>query len=162
IENIPTEIQALPQWVCWRQVLRNDRMTKIPINPHTGTGADTTDSTTWGTLVEACEAVQRYRCDGIGFVFTATDPYVGVDLDKCRNPDTGALEPWATEIVHSLQTYTEMSTSGTGVHCILRGTLPGKRRRKGCIEMYESERYFVMTGQYLPDVPQTIEPRQDA
>jgi hypothetical protein len=95
-------------------------------------------------------------------VFTATDPYVGVDLDKCRDPTTGALEAWAEAIVQALQTYTEISTSGTGVHCILHGNLPGKRRRKGAIEMYATERYFVMTGQCLPDVPPTIEACQAA
>src|SRR5215831_16283269 len=91
IDHIPTELTLLPQWVCWQKVPRQDKITKVPINPHTGKRADITDSRTWGTLAETCEAASRYHCAGIGFVFTATDPYVGVDLDKCRDSTTGAL-----------------------------------------------------------------------
>jgi primase-polymerase (primpol)-like protein len=160
LDNIPDELKSLSQWVCWRKVPRDGKTSKLPVNPHTGELASTTNSNTWGTLTDACNAVKRYGCDGIGFVFTNDDPYAGVDLDKCRNAETGVLEPWAQGIVDSIQTFTEVSTSGTGVHCILRGHLPGARCRKGRTEMYDHERYFVMTGNCLPDFPLTIEERQ--
>ena len=160
LDNIPHELKSLPQWVRWRKAERDGKTTKLPVNPHTGELASTTNSNTWGTLTDACEAMKRHGCDGIGFVFTKDDSYAGVDLDKCRDARTGVLEPWAQEIVESIQTFTEVSTSGTGVHCILRGKLPGARCRKGQIEMYDSERYFVMTGNCLADFPLTIEERQ--
>jgi len=160
LDNIPGELKPLRQWVCWCKAERDGKTTKLPVNPHTGDLASTTNSDTWGTLTDACNAIQRYGCDGIGFVFTKDDPYAGVDLDKCRDAETGMLEPWAQEIVDSIQTFTEVSTSGTGVHCILRGKLPGARCRKGKTEMYNSERYFVMTGNCLADFPLTIEERQ--
>ena len=160
LDNIPDELKSLPQWVCWRKAERDGKTTKPPVNPHTGELASTTDSATWGTLTNACNAISLHNCNGIGFVFTHDDPYTGVDLDKCRNADTGEVEPWAQEIVDSMQTFTEVSTSGTGVHCILRGKLPGARCRKGRIEMYDSERYFVMTGNVLAEFPPTIEDRQ--
>ena len=160
LDNIPDELKSLPQWVCWRKMPRDGKTSKLPVNPHTGAPASTTDPANWSTYMEVCAAVKRYGCDGIGFVFTKNDPYTGVDLDKCRNPETGVLEPWAQEIVNSIQTFTEVSMSGTGVHCILRGHLPGARCRKGQTEMYDQERYFVMTGNYLDEFPLTIEERQ--
>src|SRR5207247_4612811 len=61
-------------------------------------------------------------------------------------PQTCAVEPWAQDIVTRLDSYTEWSVSGTGIHIICRGALPAGRRREGRTEMYESARYFVMTG----------------
>jgi primase-polymerase (primpol)-like protein len=110
--TIPVALQALPQWVLWRGEPRVHQqtgavtgLTKIPINPQTLRNASPTDPATWGTLRQCCQVVQRTleqwgaehpQIDpdgGLGFVFTANDPYAGVDLDHCRNPETGALEP---------------------------------------------------------------------
>jgi primase-polymerase (primpol)-like protein len=73
---------------------------------------------------------------GVGFVFSSDDPYVGIDLDGCRNPQTGYIEPWALEIVRRLNSYTEISRSGTGLHIIAKGrclrvAALGFRRRNG-------------------------------
>jgi putative DNA primase/helicase len=70
---------------------------------------------------------------GIGYVFSAEDPYTGIDLDKCRDPETGTIEEWAQEIIISLRSYTEISPSGRGVHIIVRGKLPPEGRRKGAL-----------------------------
>ena len=50
------------------------------------------------------------------------------------------------EIIAALDTYTEISPSGTGVKMIMRGTLPPKHRRIGDIEMYCAGRFFTITG----------------
>lgn len=52
----------------------------------------------------------------VGFVFTRDDPFVGIDLDHCRDPETGKIKPWALEIVAKLNSYSEVSPSGTGLH----------------------------------------------
>ena len=98
--------------------------------------------------------------NGIGFVFTVADPYVGVDLDHCRAD--GGLEAWATEIVGKLNSYTEWSPSGTGLHILVKASLPncGGRRSRG-IEIYASGRYFTITGDHLAQTPRAIERRQD-
>jgi putative DNA primase/helicase len=80
-------------------------------------------------------------------VFSTGDPYAGADLDDCRNPETGELEEWAAKIVQDLDGYAEVSPSGKGVHIIVRGKAPNKKRGK--VEAYSSERYFTMTGQVL-------------
>jgi primase-polymerase (primpol)-like protein len=111
------------------------------------------------------EEALRYQRDegmaGVGFVFCDNDPFVGVDLDDCRDPQTGALEEWAQKIIRQLDSYTEISPSGTGVKIWVRAKIPSVMgRRKGKVEMYDRARFFTVTGQHLPGTPTTIEDRQ--
>jgi hypothetical protein len=121
----------------------------VPKNPRTGGNADPTNLATCGTFEQACNAVSRYGHDGIGFVFTNDDPFVGIDLDHCRDPETGDIEPWAVEIVTQFASYTEITPSGTGLHILVRGQLPPGQRRTGKIETYDAGRYFRMSGDVL-------------
>lgn len=147
LDNIPEELRQRRQWLVWKLEQRGDKPTKIPYIAGGVGRASSTDSLTWRTFDEAIQAFQTGRYDGVGFVFSSGDPYSGIDLDRCRDPKTGQLDEWATEIVQTLDSYTEVSPSGTGVHIIVRGKVSNKRRGK--IEAYSSERYFAMTGQVL-------------
>lgn len=155
-------MRGLNQWVVWRLEKRDGKPTKVPYSPLTGRRADSTDPKTWAGYREAVKAAREKDYDGLGFVFTADDPYVGVDLDGCRDPATGEVEGWAREIIEELGSYAEISPSGTGVHVILEGELPPGRNRKGNIELYDRVRFFTMTGKHLPHTPKTIEGRQEA
>ena len=84
-----------------------------------------------------------------------------MDLDGCLDPKTGELEGWARQIVEELDSYTEISPSGTGVHILIRATLPEGRNRKGRFEAYDRGRYFTVSGKHLAGTPQTIEERQE-
>src|SRR5262249_28996211 len=148
------------QWVAWRYLRRDGRWTKVPLDPETGHPASTTDSTTWGDLGPANALVSAGRADGIGFVFAPDDPYCGLDLDDCRDPDTGALTADAQAIVDAFATYAEVSPSGTGVKLFFRATLPPGRRRSGNREVYDYARYFCVTGQTLPGSPDDVPDRQ--
>jgi hypothetical protein len=110
-------------------------------------------------LEDAKKSIHEKGYQGLGFVFTEEDPYVGVDLDDCRDPHSGEIAPWALEIIRELDSYTEVSPSGTGMHVLLRGELPKGRNRKGKIEMYDSGRYFTVTGEHLEGTPSKIEER---
>src|SRR5918995_5996023 len=92
IENIPEQLTERPQWVCWRLEERDDKMTKVPYTD-TGWRASTTDLLTWTTCAMALAAYERGHYDGIGFVFSSADPFVGIDLDNCRNPESGDVAP---------------------------------------------------------------------
>lgn len=153
---IPRELKEYKQWVCWKYI--GQARIKLPISPATGKGASCIDPATWGTYRQARLAASRLRLDGIGFVFTAEDPYTGVDLDHCRSVQ-GELEPRAAEIVRRLNSYTESSPSSAGLHILLKAYLPSGRRSKG-IEIYSSGRYFTITGNHLDKTPDTIENRQ--
>lgn len=153
-----------PQWVCWRYgpPRKNGKRPKIPYNPHTGTAADVSNPETWGAHHEAADTFLKGGYDGIGFVFSESDPFTGIDLDGCRNSQTGEIEEWALNIVRELNTYSEVSPSGTGVHCIVAGKLPGPGNRVGNVEVYDHNRYFTWSGKALSGSPHTVEPRQEA
>lgn len=147
--KIPAELRALPQWVVWNP---NDRRTrdadgvdgcKVPLNPATLTNAKANDPTTWGTFEDA-ERVAREHGYGLGFEMTDNDPYICVDLDHVI--ENGEVNEQASEIVAALDTYTELSPSGTGLHLWCRAVKPGERSKGGGVEMYQSGRYIRMTG----------------
>jgi primase-polymerase (primpol)-like protein len=145
--NIPEELRQRPQWLVWKLEERNGKLTKVPYIAGGVGRASSTDSLTWSTFEEAVQALETGRYAGIGFVFSSGDPFAGVDLDDCRDPETGELEEWAAKIVAAFGGYAEASPSGTGVHIIVRGKAPNKKR--GRVEAYSSERFFTVTGERL-------------
>jgi putative DNA primase/helicase len=158
VDDIPEELTERPQWVLWRYEERGGKMTKIPYTD-TGHRASSTDLMTWTSCAMAVGAYERGDYEGIGFVFSSADPYTGIDLDDCRDPETGEIAPWAQKILGRVQEgYIEVSPSGTGVHIIVEGTVRGGGMRKkvrvneqvvGEIEIYSRGRFFTITGQTL-------------
>lgn len=161
LDTIPTELRSRHQWVCWRREQRKDKWTKIPVQVD-GANARANDSQTWTTFEEAAGAAERF--DGIGFVFSPDDPFCGIDLDAVVQLDTGELHQAAMAIVEQLDSYTEVSPSGTGLHIVVRAQLNGGPNRTSKtpwgaeFENYDRERYFCMTGNRLRGA--TAEPRQ--
>lgn len=158
--TLPPELLDRQQWVAWRFELREGKRTKCPYSPITGRRAESTNPASWGSFTDATAYWQRAKLDGIGFVFHGD--YAGVDLDHCRDAQTGVVNEWALKIVERLDSYTEISPSGTGLHIFVRGKLPGGRRRRGQIEAYDAGRYFTITGHHFEDSPWTINERQGA
>jgi putative DNA primase/helicase len=147
VECIPEELKIRPQWVVvWKAV--DQRPEKIPYSARTGRKASTTDLLSWSSFEEANEALRSgQNYSGLGFVFSSGDPFAGIDLDGCVNPETGEVAAWAMEIVRHFDSYTELSVSGTGIHIIVKGEVPN--RRKGEIEVYSSKRFFTLSGHLL-------------
>lgn len=108
--TIPAELQAWPQWVCWRAEQRGGKPTKLPVDPRSGELASSTDPSTWSSFDDAVAAVARLACDGVGFVFSETDPFAGIDLDDCFDQED-ELGDVARQIVEEFATYTEVSPS---------------------------------------------------
>lgn len=112
--------------------------------------ASATNRKTWASLDEALAAVAAGRGDGVGYALTEHDRVVFIDLDKCRNPETAAIDPWALEVLDKFTgCYCEASVSGTGLHILCLGTLPVGGRRHGKIEMYWRERFMYASGKPL-------------
>lgn len=155
--GIPDELKQREQFVCWRYAQSGDgashRWCKQPISPIDGQLAKITSPETWSDFGTAANTFQRNkpRLAGIGFVFTDDDPFVGIDLDHCRDPEFGELAEWASQIVNDLGSYTEVSPSGTGVKIILKSDeqIPSRRKSSPGIEIYSSQRYFTLTGHVL-------------
>lgn len=148
IENIPSEMKECPVWICWKREERNNgRIAKVPMNPFDGRYGDVTNLAKWTTFEKAVDACKKYNMDGIGFVFSEDYGFVGIDIDHCIDED-GVLSDFAKDIVDELNSYTEFSPSGTGIHIYCKGKLQeGKRRdSKLGIEVYDNDRFFTVTG----------------
>jgi putative DNA primase/helicase len=151
-ENIPEELKKRRQWVNWTIEQRDGKPTKIPKQPH-GPNAHSDKAATWSTFKTCLEAVVEKRFMGLGYVFNLD--YTGTDFDNCVDPVTrqitdGRVERW----VRQLDSYTEYSQSGRGLHVINRCTKPTEDRSSIMIdpeiglkvEMYDVKRFFIMTG----------------
>jgi len=161
LHSLPADILASPRGVLWNAEIRDEKSTKVPYQVHHPAQRAAVDNpATWAPISDAIAALEDGKADGIGFVLG--DGIVGIDLDKVRDPDTGTLTPEATAVITALNSYTEVSPSGTGVHILLYGTLPPGGRRKGPTEMYCNGRYFTLTGRHVAGTPKTIEERSDA
>jgi len=148
-DNIPRELRGLNQWVCWQSVpdeARPGKIKKIPINAMTGGKAQSNNPSTWCGFDQAVKASEQFS--GIGFMFD--NGVFGVDLDGCEaeieDYRNGTDDNLVSEFIHTLKSYTEYSVSGKGIHILCKGALPPGGRRKGNVEMYDAQRFFIMTG----------------
>jgi hypothetical protein len=166
IENIPAELRARPQWVAWRwEETKDGKSTKVPYRADGSARASSTDPSTWTSFEDAHAALDWGDVAGVGYVFSPDDPYCGIDFDDCL--EDGRLHPDAAALVLALDSFTEVSPSGTGVKTICRGRLNGFPHHKtgkvpweGALETYDSARFWTITGKPLRGTPLTIEARQ--
>lgn len=153
-EQIPTELQALNQWCCWRKVDRgpDQKPDKPPICPHTLEIADVVNDPSKRSSFEHAVSVVNHNPDkvaGIGFVFTNNDPYTFIDLDYTDDPQTHALQSRIYEVMNS---YSEKSPSKAGLHIIVKAEIVASRKRNG-IELYNRSRYATFTGDVWNNQP---------
>ena len=140
---IPELLRGIPHWVVWKS-------NKLPVNPHNGKMAKTTASNTWADFETAVSVyIDKPQYRGIGYVFSDVvvqdgHKIVGVDLDKCRD-SSGNLDAWAMNAVNRLNSYTEISPSGNGVHVLTLGDIPASGRKSKQAEFYKTDRYFTVT-----------------
>jgi primase-polymerase (primpol)-like protein len=137
-------------------VEREGKPTKVPFTPE-GTPASVSDPNTWTDFQTALQAYEQGRFDGIGFVLTPEAGIVCVDIDHAKNGTDWT--PEAMAMVRLLDTYTEVSPSGEGLHLWALGRLPEGRRRRNGVEMYDSRRFVTITGNHLPDTPADLQER---
>ncbi len=157
-EHIPPELTGYDHWVVWKAELAetgqgDHRVNKIPFTPGTRTKAKANDPATWGSY-EA--ALKHYResnglFDGIGFELGESG-VVGIDLDSCVDAQ-GNVEAWALEIIRAVDSYTEISPSGTGIRILCFSKLPPGGRKKGKLEIYDTGRFLTVTGKHVEGTP---------
>lgn len=101
----------------------------------------------------------------LAFCFTDSGPFIGFDLDDVTVD--GAFTDEARGIVQGLDSYTEVSSSGTGLHIIAEGKRAGDRKTRadlsegGHLEVYDTNRYFVLTSNVY-DNQTSVQDRQIA
>ena len=162
-DDIPAEIKAHPQWVMWKAIKREGKVTKPPFMPN-GEYAKANAPETWSSFT-TCRLAYKGKIhgfDGVGYVLTEDDPFVGIDLDKCRCPAFDLILPWAQVIIDEIDSYTEASPSGKGIRIFASGApLPPNGRKKGSVEVYDSGRYLTVTGNHIPGTPKNIQNRSE-
>ncbi len=153
-EAYPSELKVYNQWILWKLEQKEGKSKKIPYTTN-GNKASVTNSETWSSFDKVFE-IYREKPDtysGIGFIFTQEDPFIGIDYDHVRDSTTGEFDPEVWEEIASLNSYAEISQSGTGAHAIAIGSSPGTKTRNGCREMYTSGRFFAITGNHIKGTP---------
>ena len=159
---VPVELKVLRAWLPFRIGFRQShgskpKKSKVPYNI-AGRKADYTNSNEWMTFEGARTMLRRGDYDGIGIVIDRRFGIVGYDADECIAD--GAISATAREHIAILNTYSEQSFSGTGIHCLAYGTLPPEGRKREGFEMYCHKRFFVVTGLHLAGTPKGIKRRQ--
>lgn len=145
LSNIPRELKRLDRWVFTDETLDIDDDPKHPYTPLFCSPASVVNKLDWGSFDELLFELKRRREAYAGFIFS-NDGYVGVDIDHAIDSD-GDVSETALEIIDLCKSYTEVSRSGTGIHIIVKGSLPfdGANNRNG-LEIYKNKRFFVLTG----------------
>lgn len=170
---IPQELIDRSQWVLWKLENVNDKkigqpkydkktgeivQTKVPYQLN-GYKAASTSADHLSSYDDVMRNVENYS--GIGYVLNADDPYTAIDLDDCVID--GEITKEARSIIESLNSYTEYSQSGKGLHIFVKGKKPGTRSKnsnKG-FEMYDRDRFIIMTGNHLEGTPLEINEEQE-
>lgn len=165
--NVPRElVDSPPQWVPWKPVWRKDKYTKPPINAHSGGPAEVDDPKTWAPLADCIAYCERHtEAFGVGFVLVADGGLVAFDFDDCLTADREIIpDHFAAKAVPVLNSYTEVTPSGTGLRVFVHGVLPdgskGRKAPKLNTECYGSLRYVTVSGNRLTEYSSQIEHRQ--
>lgn len=149
--EVPQELKEVKHWCFFKLVPdeKRGKMKKVPFDPHTGGYGASNNEETWSDFNTAVAANERFNGNGIGFYFK--EPYIGIDLDDIA----GEIERYKNgdfetnmifEFIETFKSYSEISISGTGLHIIAKGKIPGNRRRKDNVEVYSSGRFFTVSG----------------
>jgi putative DNA primase/helicase len=155
--KLPSRIYQYKSWVVWRLEGVNGRTTKVPYRPDGGPAA-TNKPDTWTYYGESAEAVPKGKYNGVGFVFSSTHGFYGVDLDHSHN--AGHFSTVACEWMVRLRSFSEYSQSGQGVHILGEGEVTQNRKTKE-VEIYKTGRYFALTGNWIDETPLKITRNQD-
>jgi len=165
--TLPTaldELKNAPQWVCWQYVTRDGKRTKVPYRADRVGKAKANGPTTWTTYNAAVAAclVPHSTYEGVGFQFG--NGYAGVDLDSAID-EHGQLKSWARAVVDKLDSYTELSPSGKGLHIVVKNSQlldKALANNPTSIEAYTNAHFFTMTGKPLPGTRGSVEDRTEA
>src|SRR5262249_8080741 len=195
LDGIPAFMKSIPKWIFWQPELRwqkenrkwtKPKWTKPPVRVSNRTiktnygeygpyllveHVDHLDpASQWpyqelAAVVGLCQSQWGRTLWGLGFVVDRQDGLVMIDLDDCRDPTTGEVDAWALKIVYELGSFTEISTSGTGLKVFVRAQKPGNLCRTklpggGEIEIYDHARVNAMYGERVEPYTRQAEPME--
>ena len=107
------------------------------------------------TSYEKAKSALEYGYQGLGFAFLPDDGLIGIDIDA------NADKELAAKIIGGCNSYTELSPSGNGWHIFVKGETKTFKDNDVGIEVFCSSQFFTMTGDKIPESPDTIAPISD-
>jgi hypothetical protein len=144
-------LSAYNQFILWKLVPQPDGSApkKLPVDWRTASVDNAHNPEIWLDATSAMQCADLFGDDhGVGFVFTANDPFFFVDIDKCLEP-TNQWSPLANTLMSMFPgAAIEVSQSGRGLHIIGKGVSPDhscKNVPLG-IEFYTQDRFVALTG----------------
>lgn len=190
-ENVPRQFRETERWVCWANLEVSDgKYNKVPVAPWADGNAypskdykekitdfdrasrfanlDAYSSVLLGEYGVPDDMVAKL---GLFYHLPPADEgtdFLFIDLDDVRDADTGALHPTAIDLIDRADSYAQVSTSGTGVHIFLNGSLPDEYAAidasldgteqfpEAAIEVYDNDRLIAMTGDHIEGTPETV------
>ena len=127
-----------------KTVVKIGKWAKVPVNAITGFNASTTDKKTWCSWDEAVEGIKKHNLSGLGVMLG--NGLSGIDIDKVRGSN-GELTEEAKDTIDRVNSFTEYSVSGTGIHILIFGKRDEKYKNKnGNFEIYDEKRFFTVSG----------------
>ncbi len=139
---------AFRQFILYRLVPDGAKTQKKPIDPRTLMVADPHNPESWASFEEVAAILPALGTShGIGFVFTADDPFWFLDIDGAW--DGSAWSAIAQQACAELAgCAVEVSQSGRGLHIFGTGVLPPHSSRNANLhtEFYSSKRFVALTG----------------
>ncbi len=154
IENIPDDLKHVAQFINWHEGKdEKGNPTKLPINALTKQTIDAHNISHHLCFDEAYKFAVDHGV-GVGFVFTKADAFIGIDIDDCV--ESGVIQPWAWRLIVYLDTYCEISPSGTGVKLFAQGEFPFPGKKYDPVELYNDHRFFTITGNHVVGTPKEV------
>jgi RecA-family ATPase len=161
--SVPLALRSRKNWIGWRLTHNPDdplNPKKMPVVLAPGVPVhDYLKPHAHVTYDQALKQVEPLRLSGIGFVMTLECGLIGGDMDKCRDPITGVIEPWAQTIIDRKETYFEISPSGQGVRFFSLTDMPLRKSitfKPAGVELYSMLRYLTFTGDRIVGTPLEI------
>ena len=161
-ETMPLLLKQYDRWMFWKPD-GEGKKTPRSITDQKDRNIDPNNPAKWSSWDKLIAASQKYCGPGFALGSVNSGPtFAGIDLDECRDPKTGVIQEWAWKVIHTVNSYTEISPSGTGVKIFITGALreeDTKQDKVYQLEIYDRKRYFTVTGHHLAG-PTTVEPRE--
>ena len=166
------ELKTRPIWTNYIRVWKESKQgyAKPLINPknlYNGSHTNPDTQTDYQTAVKNIGAPAKFYdsgtlvaeqpIEGIGIVFNQTE-LAGIDLDHVLDPETGEIKEYAKKIVEDMDSYTEVSPSGEGLHIYLRDSesedfIQPVHKDGIDLDLYSHRLYFTVTNKVYLDRP---------
>ena len=176
-DGVAGDLVERDHWLVWKYVWKPDREDWAKTPKDGGGGGYNIDATDPENGVAFDVAIETYESgdyDGLGVITDPNNLLIGWDFDDCRDPDRphGSVPDVVVEAIDDLDTYIEVSPSGTGYRGFALGTKPEGPNRADLpcdpvlddvphVEVYDGTggRYLTVTGQHLSGTRDDVQTR---